>query len=65
MKSIADTASQIKNVGVFKRRFGEASLAGCEVMIKDLQDSKRIDVRVHERAQVRTDDVACPETVVC
>ncbi|KAK4057900.1 hypothetical protein OIO90_001119 [Microbotryomycetes sp. JL221] len=42
---------EIKNVEVFKARFGEASLAGCEVMIKDLQDSKRIDETVHERAQ--------------
>ncbi|KAK4055575.1 hypothetical protein OIV83_000121 [Microbotryomycetes sp. JL201] len=43
---------EMNNVEVFKSRFGEASLAGCEVMIKDLQDSKRIDTRVHERAQL-------------
>ena len=28
-------------------------MQGCEVMIKDLQDSKRIDHRVHERSKVR------------
>ncbi|KAK4703540.1 anaphase-promoting complex subunit 2, partial [Phenoliferia sp. Uapishka_3] len=39
----------IKNVETLKIRFGEASLQGCEVMIKDLQDSKRIDQHVHEQ----------------
>ncbi|KAI5480345.1 anaphase-promoting complex subunit 2 [Pseudohyphozyma bogoriensis] len=34
---------EIKNVEILKMRFGEASLQGCEVMIKDLQDSKRTD----------------------
>lgn len=38
---------------ILKIRFGEASLQGCEVMVKDLQDSKRIDHRVHERSKVR------------
>ncbi|SCZ98465.1 BZ3500_MvSof-1268-A1-R1_Chr7-1g09159 [Microbotryum saponariae] len=42
---------EIKNVEVLKVRFGEASLQGCEVMIRDLQDSKAIDVAVHERNQ--------------
>ncbi|SCV70983.1 BQ2448_3745 [Microbotryum intermedium] len=42
---------EIKNVEVLKLRFGEASLQGCEVMIRDLQDSKAIDVAVHERNQ--------------
>lgn len=46
------TPLQIKNVEIFKLRFGDAALAGCEVMIKDLQDSKRIDTRVHQRNQV-------------
>ncbi|KAL8292852.1 hypothetical protein RQP46_000546 [Phenoliferia psychrophenolica] len=41
---------EIKNVEILKIRFGEASLQGCEVMIKDLQDSKRIDQHVHDEA---------------
>ncbi|KAM0747435.1 hypothetical protein T439DRAFT_359225 [Meredithblackwellia eburnea MCA 4105] len=39
---------EIKNVEILKTRFGEQSLLGCEVMLKDLQESKRIDNRVHE-----------------
>lgn len=38
----------MKNVQTLKFRFGEASLQGCEVMIKDLQDSKHIDARIHQ-----------------
>lgn len=38
---------------ILKRRFGEASLQGCEVMIKDLQDSKRIDTVIHLQVAVR------------
>ncbi|GAA5855220.1 hypothetical protein JCM5353_005046 [Sporobolomyces roseus] len=38
---------EIENVTILKGRFGEQSLQGCEVMLKDLQDSQRIDQAVH------------------
>ncbi|GAA5863248.1 hypothetical protein JCM1840_002522 [Sporobolomyces johnsonii] len=41
---------EIKNVETLKLRFGEQSLQGCDVMLKDLQDSRRIDQTVHDRA---------------
>jgi anaphase-promoting complex subunit 2 len=46
---------QIRNVEILKRRFGENALQGCEVMLKDLADSKRADQNVHTVAeQVRS-----------
>lgn len=50
--TILTNERQIKNVEILKFRFGEVSLQGCEVMIKDLQDSKRIDQVIHERSKV-------------
>ncbi|CEQ40634.1 SPOSA6832_02277, partial [Sporobolomyces salmonicolor] len=41
---------EIKNVETLKLRFGEQSLQGCDVMLKDLQDSRRIDQTVHDQA---------------
>jgi anaphase-promoting complex subunit 2 len=42
---------QIRNVEILKRRFGEAALQGCEIMLKDLADSKRADQNVHTVAE--------------
>ena len=44
---------QVKNVETLKGRFGEQALQGCDVMIKDLQDSRRIDETVHQQLPVR------------
>ncbi|GAA5882042.1 hypothetical protein JCM16303_005574 [Sporobolomyces ruberrimus] len=41
---------EIKNVATLKGRFGEQSLQGCDVMLKDLEDSRRIDQGVHQTA---------------
>ncbi|KAK2463769.1 hypothetical protein APHAL10511_004207 [Amanita phalloides] len=35
-----------KNIEILKIRFGEAALQVCEVMLKDMSDSKRIDTHV-------------------
>lgn len=42
-----DFEREVRNVEILKKRFGEASLAVCEVMLKDLADSKRIDSLIH------------------
>jgi anaphase-promoting complex subunit 2 len=34
---------EIKVLGLLKRRFGESSLQNCDVMVKDIQDSRRLD----------------------
>lgn len=43
---------QTKNLETLKTRFGEQALQGCEVMLKDLQDSKQLDASVHARMPV-------------
>jgi hypothetical protein len=44
---------QMQNVSTLKLRFGEAALQGCDVMIKDLQDSQKLDEAVHRKLPVR------------
>ncbi|KAF9564194.1 hypothetical protein CPC08DRAFT_734567 [Agrocybe pediades] len=38
-----------RNVEILKIRFGEAALQVCEVMLKDMSDSKRIDVHIQSQ----------------
>ncbi|KAF9474205.1 hypothetical protein BDN70DRAFT_334409 [Pholiota conissans] len=38
-----------RNIEILKIRFGEAALQVCEVMLKDMTDSKRIDVHVQSQ----------------
>lgn len=45
-----DTNREVHNLELLKKRFGEGSLGPCEVMIKDLADSKRLDGIVHRSA---------------
>lgn len=42
-----DTEREIRNLELLKLRFGEAPLHHCEVMLKDIGDSKRINTRLH------------------
>lgn len=49
---------QVRNLELLKLRFGESNLHFCEVMVKDIADSKRINTYVHtklaqEKAAVR------------
>ena len=43
---------EIRNIEILKLRFGETALHVCEVMLKDMTDSKRVDQRVHQDHQV-------------
>ena len=43
---------QRRNVEILKIRFGEAALQVCEVMLKDMTDSKRIDGHVQSQKAV-------------
>ncbi|KAI0125743.1 Cullin family protein [Xylariales sp. AK1849] len=44
-------------LSLLKKRFGEASLQSCDVMIKDIQDSKRLDGVIHRGAMNHPDKV--------
>lgn len=41
-----DTDKEVHNVELLKLRFGEASMRQCEVMVKDIDDSKRIHANI-------------------
>ncbi|CCC06230.1 hypothetical protein SMACR_00447 [Sordaria macrospora] len=38
---------ELRVLDLLKRRFGEAALQNCDVMIKDIVDSQRLDVAIH------------------
>ncbi|GFR52613.1 hypothetical protein Agub_g15129, partial [Astrephomene gubernaculifera] len=42
-----DTAREVRTLELLKMRFGEGAMHACEVMLKDVADSKRINHRVH------------------
>ncbi len=42
-----ETDKEIRNLELLKLRFGEAPLHQCEVMLKDISDSKRINTNLH------------------
>jgi len=42
-----DTDIEVHTLELLKRRFGETSMRKCEIMIKDLSDSKRIAANIH------------------
>ena len=44
---------QRRNIEILKIRFGEAALQVCEVMLRDMTDSKRIDQHVQSQKNVR------------
>ncbi|KAI1344620.1 Cullin family protein [Xylariaceae sp. FL0016] len=50
---LSDQASYDQEVGVLgllKKRFGESPMQACDVMIKDIQDSRRLDGVIHRGA---------------
>lgn len=42
-----DTDKEVHNLELLKLRFGEMSMRQCEIMIKDIDDSKRINTNIH------------------
>jgi len=43
-----DTHRDVRHVELLKLRFGDSSLHNCEVMLKDISDSRRINARIVE-----------------
>ncbi|KUF94058.1 hypothetical protein AM588_10004421 [Phytophthora nicotianae] len=42
-----DTDRDVQTLELLKLRFGEDSLQQCEIMVRDIEDSKRLNVNVH------------------
>ncbi len=61
-----DTDKDVHNLELLKLRFGEQSLQQCEVMVKDIDDSKRIQSNIHStlRANHQRGDDRAPSVVV-
>jgi len=43
-----DVTQELTRIEILKGKFGEANLQPCDIMLKDLSDSKRIDTAIHE-----------------
>lgn len=53
-----NTDKEVHNLELLKLRFGEASMRQCEVMIKDIDDSKRIQTNIHSTLEAPVVDAA-------
>ena len=51
---VSDGQLQRRNIEILKIRFGEAALQVCEVMLKDMTDSKRTDQHIQSQRDVST-----------
>lgn len=57
-----DTEKDIHNLELLKLRFGEMSMRQCEIMIKDMEDSKRITSNIHSMLSARRNNGKGPTT---
>ena len=48
-----NTDKEVHTLELLKLRFGEASMRNCEVMIKDMDDSKRANTHIHEELKLK------------
>jgi len=55
----------VRNLELLKLRFGESSLHFCEVMIKDMVDSRRINTRVLSQLKKEKEQKEEEEEEVC
>lgn len=49
-----DTDREVHNLELLKKRFGESCMRQCEIMIKDMDDSKRIAANIHSTIRGRS-----------
>lgn len=52
---------EIRVLELLKLRFGEAALQACEVMLRDILDSRRVDTFIHKDRELDLDDESAPE----
>ncbi len=48
-----NTDKEVHTLELLKLRFGELSMRNCEIMIKDTDDSKRVNVNIHKTLQTK------------
>ncbi|CAB3246135.1 unnamed protein product [Arctia plantaginis] len=53
-QSALNTEKEIRYLELLKLRFGESQLHFCEVMLKDISDSKRINALIHQDKEIET-----------
>ncbi|KAG8225667.1 hypothetical protein J437_LFUL006691 [Ladona fulva] len=58
------TEKEIRYLELLKLRFGESQLHYCEVMLKDVYDSKRINAHLHSDGNFKLDDQQFPTTAM-
>ncbi|KAL3822906.1 hypothetical protein ACHAXA_010689 [Cyclostephanos tholiformis] len=51
-----NTDKDVHNLELLKLRFGESTLRQCEVMVKDIDDSKRIQTNIHSTLESKAGD---------
>lgn len=56
---VYDTSREVRNLELLKLRFGENNLHFCEVMIKDIGDSKRINAHVTSQWRKSEEEPTC------
>lgn len=47
---------EVKVLNLLKKRFGESSLQSCEVMIRDIEDSSRLDAMIEHTLRLQTEE---------
>ena len=52
---------EIRVLELLKLRFGEAALQACEVMLRDILDSRRVDNFIHKDKELDLNDESAPE----
>ncbi|CAD6573679.1 MAG: hypothetical protein ASARMPREDX12_006199 [Alectoria sarmentosa] len=52
---------EIRVLELLKLRFGEAALQACEVMLRDILDSRRVDTFIHKDKELDLNDESAPE----
>lgn len=61
LKKEYDFDREIRVLELLKLRFGEASLQACEVMLRDIQDSRRVDTSIHKEQELSPKNSEAPE----
>ncbi len=52
---------EIRVLELLKLRYGEAALQACEVMLRDILDSRRVDAFIHKDKELDLNDESAPE----
>eukprot|EP00529_Nitzschia_sp_RCC80_P018521 CAMPEP_0113448980 /NCGR_PEP_ID=MMETSP0014_2-20120614/5053_1 /TAXON_ID=2857 /ORGANISM="Nitzschia sp." /LENGTH=509 /DNA_ID=CAMNT_0000340223 /DNA_START=178 /DNA_END=1704 /DNA_ORIENTATION=- /assembly_acc=CAM_ASM_000159 len=56
-----NTDQEVHTLELLKLRFGEVSMRNCEIMIKDIDDSKRIVTNIHQTIKSKQDASFMPQ----